>query len=46
MSPFNYNSHIQAPEYLYDLKGNLRVIRRAQTLEQIIQNEVNEELKL
>lgn len=38
MSPFNYNSHVQAPEYLFDLKGQVKLIRKIQTLEQIIQN--------
>jgi diaminopimelate decarboxylase len=42
MSPFNYNSHIQAPEYMFGLKGDVRLVRRAQTLEQIIQNETDE----
>jgi diaminopimelate decarboxylase len=36
MSPFNYNSHIQAPEYLIDLQGHLRLIRKPQTLTQIL----------
>ena len=40
MSPFNYNSHIQAPEVLLTQEGKLKLIRRSQTLEQIIQNEI------
>ena len=39
MSPFNYNSHVQAPEILYACDGSLKVIRSVQTLEQIIANE-------
>jgi diaminopimelate decarboxylase len=39
MSPFNYNSHVQAPEGLLRLDGSLRVIRRRQTLEQLLENE-------
>lgn len=38
MSPFNYNSHIQAPEFLFSSHGQIVRIRRPQTLEQIIQN--------
>jgi len=40
MSPFNYNSHVQAPEVLLRADGTLQIIRRPQTLEQILQNEV------
>ena len=40
MSPFNYNSHTQAPEVLYTADGCLRLIRRRQTLEQILENEM------
>ena len=40
MSPFNYNSHVQAAEVLHTTDGALRLIRRRQTLEQIIQNEI------
>ena len=39
MSPMNYNSHEQAPEVLYTKEGNLKVIRKKQTLEQIMENE-------
>lgn len=40
MSPFNYNSHLQAPEMLLGADGSLQVIRRQQTLEQMVANEV------
>jgi diaminopimelate decarboxylase len=40
MSPMNYNSHVQAPEVLYTSDGELKVIRRRQTLEQIVINEI------
>jgi diaminopimelate decarboxylase len=39
MSPFNYNSHLQAPEVLRGADGALRVVRRQQTLEQLVANE-------
>jgi diaminopimelate decarboxylase len=39
MSPFNYNSHLQAPEVLLRADGRLQLIRRAQTLEQVTANE-------
>jgi len=39
MAPFNYNSHVQAPEVLYTCGGELRLIRKRQTLEQIVENE-------
>lgn len=39
MTPFNYNSHIQIPEILAAADGTLRLIRKAQTLEQIVENE-------
>lgn len=39
MAPFNYNSHTQAPEVLFTADGGLRLIRKRQTLEQIIENE-------
>ncbi len=38
MSPFNYNSHLQAQEVLFS-KGDLRSIRKRQTLGQITENE-------
>jgi len=40
MSPYNYNSHPQAPELLYTKKGKLVEIRKRQTLEQMLENEV------
>ena len=40
MTPFNYNSHTQIPEVLYTQDGGLRLIRRRQTLEQIVENEI------
>lgn len=46
MSPFNYNSHIQAPEYLFTSKGEVVLIRQPQTLEQILQNETCQPLSL
>jgi diaminopimelate decarboxylase len=40
MSPYNYNSHPQAPEVLFTKKGKLVEIRKRQTLEQMLENEV------
>ncbi|MCL2153028.1 MAG: diaminopimelate decarboxylase [Oscillospiraceae bacterium] len=40
MAPFNYNSHAQVPEVLYMASGDLKLIRRRQTLEQILENEL------
>jgi diaminopimelate decarboxylase len=40
MSPYNYNSHPQAPEVLFTADGELKEIRRRQTLEQMLENEV------
>ena len=40
MSPYNYNSHRQAPEVLFTVKGKLELIRKRQTLEQMLENEV------
>ncbi len=40
MSPFNYNSHTQAPEIMWSREGHLNIIRHLQTLQQIVQNEV------
>jgi len=40
MSPYNYNSHPQAPEVLFEARGKMRLIRKRQTLEQILENEV------
>ena len=41
MTPFNYNSHTQIPEVLYTSDGKLKLIRRRQTLEQLLENEVD-----
>ena len=41
MSPFNYNSHEQIPEVLFGADGTLQIIRKRQSLEQLIQNENN-----
>ena len=40
MTPFNYNSHEQAAEVMLKENGNLTEIRRKQTLEQIVANEL------
>jgi len=40
MAPFNYNSHAQAPEVLFTPDGELKLIRKRQTLEQMLENEV------
>ena len=40
MSPFNYNSHVQAAEVMLTEEGNLVEIRRKQTLDQIMANEL------
>ena len=40
MTPANYNSHAQAPEVLARVDGTLRLIRKRQNLEQILQNEI------
>ena len=40
MSPFNYNSYAQIPEVLYTRDGELRLIRKRQSLDQIIENEL------
>lgn len=42
MSAKNYNSFPEAAEGLLETDGRLRLIRRRQTLEQILQNEVDE----
>jgi diaminopimelate decarboxylase len=39
MAPFNYNSHFRAPEVLKRINGTLELIRRKQTLNQIVENE-------
>jgi len=40
MSPYNYNSHEQAPEVLLTQTGDLRLIRKKQTLLQMLENEL------
>jgi len=40
MSPYNYNSHPQAAEVLFTSKGKLKEIRKRQTLEHMLENEV------
>jgi len=40
MSMYNYNSHPQVPEVLFTVKGELVEIRRRQTLEQMLANEI------
>lgn len=40
MTPFNYNSHTQIPEVLFTQSGELKLIRKGQTLEQIVENEL------
>lgn len=41
MSTINYNSYPQAPEVMIELDGSLRLLRKRQTLEQILSNEEN-----
>ena len=40
MAPMNYNSHLQAPEILYTKEGRLQLIRKRQSLSQMISNEL------
>ena len=40
MSPFNYNSHTQIPELLLTADSRLELIRKRQTLEQMMENEL------
>ncbi len=40
MTPFNYNSHAQAPEACLRTDGSLALIRKRQTLDQMTQNEL------
>jgi diaminopimelate decarboxylase len=40
MSTINYNSYPQAPEVMLEADGTLRLLRKRQTFEQILQNEV------
>jgi diaminopimelate decarboxylase len=41
MSPYNYNSHVQAPEVLLRTNGNLTLIRKRQRLDQLTENELS-----
>lgn len=40
MAPMNYNSHVQAAELLFLNDGSLKEIRKRQTLDQIVENEI------
>jgi diaminopimelate decarboxylase len=40
MASKNYNSFPEAPEVLLTTDGNLRLVRRRQTLAQIVENEL------
>jgi len=40
MAPFNYNSHTQIPEAVFTGQGDLKLIRKRQTLDQLLENEV------
>jgi diaminopimelate decarboxylase len=40
MSPFNYNSHLQASEVLLKTDGSIKLIRKKQTIKQLLQNEI------
>ncbi|WMJ24111.1 diaminopimelate decarboxylase [Paludicola sp. MB14-C6] len=40
MTPFNYNSHAQIPEVLFTSENTLQLIRKRQTLNQIVENEI------
>ena len=40
MTPYNYNSHGQIPEVLFTTDGQLKLIRKRQTLEQMLENEI------
>ncbi|MDR0490756.1 MAG: diaminopimelate decarboxylase [Oscillospiraceae bacterium] len=40
MSPHNYNSHTQAPEVLFTSDGRMELIRKRQTIEQMLENEI------
>ena len=39
MSTTNYNSYPQAPEVLRELDGSLRLVRRRQSLDEMLANE-------
>jgi diaminopimelate decarboxylase len=40
MTPFNYNSYVQIPEALFTSQGDFKLIRKKQTLQQIVINEL------
>ncbi|MEI1276717.1 diaminopimelate decarboxylase [Leptospira venezuelensis] len=40
MSVKNYNSYPETPEVMIDLDGSVKLVRKKQTLEQVLQNEV------
>jgi len=40
MSAINYNSYPAAPEVLRESEGRFRLLRRRQTLEQMLENEL------
>ncbi|MCL2080316.1 MAG: diaminopimelate decarboxylase [Oscillospiraceae bacterium] len=40
MAPYNYNSHQQAPEVMLTCDEELKLIRKRQTLEQMLENEI------
>ena len=40
MAPFNYNSHTQIPEVLFKPDGQMQLIRKRQTLGQMLENEI------
>ena len=42
MSTSNYNSYPTAPEVLREAEGRFRLVRRRETLDQLLGNEVNE----
>lgn len=44
MSVKNYNSYPETPEILIDLDGSLHLIRKKQTIDQIVQNEIKLDL--
>lgn len=40
MAPMNYNSHVQISEILFTQNGDLKEIRKKQTLDQLVANEI------
>jgi diaminopimelate decarboxylase len=46
MSPHNYNSYNQAAEVLLRTTGELQVIRKQQTMEQMVENEIGLEVNI